>query len=96
MAQLTIHLTLPDEIGEELKQRASQEGHQTIDDYVRALLIQELDRESEDCGAPSHLSMGSEEQLNELLNDRVDDRRPPIEGNETFWESVRQRARGAD
>ena len=96
MTQLTIHLTLPDEMGEELKERASQAGHQTIEEYVRALLILELDRKSETHGAPPHLSMGSEEQLNELLKNRIDDPRPPIEGNETFWESVRRRARGAD
>jgi plasmid stability protein len=93
MTQLTIQLTLPDEMGDELRERALKAGHSTVEDFVRAILIQELDRESEDYGAPPHLSINSEEELEALARERVNDPSPAIEVTAEFWESLKARIR---
>jgi plasmid stability protein len=96
MTQLTIHLTLPEDMSERLRERASEAGHETIEDFVRALLMEELEFESEDFGAPEHLSIDSEQQLKAVLAARLNDPRPPIEADEAFWDSMRERARGRE
>ena len=65
MTQLTIHLTLPEDMSERLRERASAAGHENVDDFVRAMLMEELEYER-DIG--EELDPETEAKLLEGLN----------------------------
>lgn len=93
MSQLNINL--PEDVAERLRDRAARAGHDTVEEFVQALIFSEVEEEGEDYGAPPHLTVESEEELKKFLEPRLDDNGGSIEltpeFREQFMRELRQR-----
>lgn len=84
-------IDLPDDVRDKLSAMAERAGQPSLEAFLRAKLTSEVD---EDHGAPPHLSVASDEQMERLLLDRMDDPRPSIEVGADFWQDMKRRVLG--
>jgi antitoxin ParD1/3/4 len=91
MARLT--LDLPQELQAKLRVRAMETGHATIEGYVQALLQSEADAtemaDSEDYGAPEHLTVRSQEELDATLLEGLESG-PATEMTSQDWDDIQR------
>jgi len=73
--------------------RASESGLDSIEAYVEALVRADLQADAVDSGAPPHLSVESDDQLEALLLERLQSTEPGIEATPQFWERLHDEAR---
>lgn len=96
MAHLSIQL--PDDVLALARTRAAEVGYASVEDYIGALIRADADNvadnDYDDLGGPPHLSFRSDEELEALLNSRLDDERPSIEATPEFWRDLKRRALG--
>ena len=90
MAPLSIRL--PDDVRAKAEARAAQAGHATVEQYVEALVRADVG-DGEDYGAPEHLSVDSDQELEALLLRRLESTEPGIEAPREFWRRLRDSAR---
>jgi len=86
-----LSIDLPEDVKTRLEARAARSGHGTVEEYVQALLRAEADEPSEDYAAPAHLTFSTDEELEAMLLQRVNDPRPGIEATPEFWEDFKRR-----
>lgn len=86
---MVVNLDIPERLRNRIQSRAHESGHQTIEQYILALV--QSDAEGEDFGAPDHLRMKSSEELEVLIQKRLDDGEPTIEATPEFWKQLRAR-----
>ena len=92
MIRLNVDLT--DEMKRKAELRAAESGHASLENYVQSLLRADTDGvEEPDPGAPSHLHVASDDELESLLLSRLDNGEPSIEPSPEFWEAMKARAR---
>jgi plasmid stability protein len=89
MTRLT--LDLADELSTRLRARAAETGHASVEEYVQALLRSESEATGggEDLGAPEHLIVGSDEELEAKLDEGVASG-PATAMTAVEWQSVRR------
>jgi hypothetical protein len=86
-------IDLPPDLEAKVATRAAESGHATIEEYLESLVRADAAGVGEDYGAPEHLRVTSEAQLEKLLAERLDDDEPLIEATPELWESLRRRVR---
>ncbi|MEA2712019.1 MAG: hypothetical protein QOF78_4620 [Phycisphaerales bacterium] len=86
-------INLPPELEAKVATRAAESGHATIEEYLESLVRADADDIGEDYGAPEHLRVTNEAQLEQLLAERLDDDQPLIEATPELWEGLRNRVR---
>jgi hypothetical protein len=91
MTRLTIQL--PDELRTRAEARASESGLGSVEAYVEALVRADLKADGVDHGAPPHLSIESDDQLEALLLERLQSTEPGIEATPEFWARLHEEAR---
>ena len=91
MARLSIQL--PEDLRTKVEARASEAGHASVEDYVEALLRADLDAEEVDYGAPPHLTVNSDTELEALLLERLESTEPGIEATPEFWSRLHEEAK---
>ena len=91
MARISIQL--PEDLRSKAQARASEVGHASVEDYVEALLRADLHAEGVEYGAPPHLTMTSETELEALLLERLESTEPGIEATPEFWSRLNEEAK---
>jgi len=66
---VNLNLQLPDDLKAKAEHRAIESGHDSINDYVEALI--RADAEADDPGSPDHLMIQSLDQLEKTLLNRL-------------------------
>src|SRR5689334_21687051 len=84
-------IDLPEEVRTRLEARAARSGHATVEEFVQQLLRAEAEASDEDDDGPAHLSYRTNEELESLLLERLDDPRPAIEATPEFWDEFKKR-----
>lgn len=84
-------IDLPPELEAKVATRAVESGHATIAEYLESLV--RADADGVDYGAPAHLHVTDQEQLERLLAERINDDQPVIEATPELWEGLRRRVR---
>src|SRR6266516_2064719 len=69
MARLSIHL--PDDLRSKAEARAAEAGHPNVEQYVEALVRADVQAVGHDYGAPEHLSVGDDAEVEALLFKRL-------------------------
>ena len=91
MARLT--LDRPQELQAKLRVRAAETGHETIEGYVQALLQSDADAagvsEEEEYGAPEHLTVRSQEDLEAKLLEGLESG-PATEMTSQDWDDIQR------
>jgi antitoxin ParD1/3/4 len=92
MPRLT--LDLPQDLQSKLQVRAAETGHETVEGYVQALLRSDADASAaaevdDNLGAPAHLTVDSQEQLEAKLLEGLDSG-PATEMTAGDWDDIRQ------
>jgi hypothetical protein len=85
------NINLPPELEAKVATRAAESGHATIEEYLESLV--RADADGVDYGAPAHLHVTDEKQLERLLSERIGDDQPLIEALPELWEDLRRRVR---
>ena len=85
----SLRIELPDDLRSKAQHRATEAGHESLESYIASLI--EADAEGEDWGAPEYLRMQSDEQLEQFLSDRADEK-DTIEATPEFWRQLKERA----
>lgn len=85
----TLNLNISDDLKLLAQARAEEEGCASLEDYVADLI--RADAGEEDYGAPEHLTFRSEEELEAMLLERLEDDSPGIEATPEFWQSLKDR-----
>lgn len=94
MARLSVEL--PDELRRKVEARAAESGHPTVEQYVQALLRADAEFTADaDLGGPPHLEVGTDDELEALLSQRLDNGGPSVEATPEFWAGLKERARRA-
>lgn len=89
MARLSIQL--PEDLRSKLAARAAEAGHATVDQYVEALVRADVGVE-EEFGAPGHLTVNNDSEVEALLLERLESTEPGIEATPEFWAKLRNEA----
>ncbi len=76
MTQLSIKL--PAKLEAKARARAVQGGHDTLDSYLKSLVIEDIDEYLDP-------------KIEQLLIERLDDPRPDIEATPEFWKNLHAR-----
>ena len=84
-------IDLPPDLEAKVATRAAETGHATIAEYLESLV--RADADGIDHGAPPHLHIADQEELEKLLLERLNDDQPPTEVTPELWESLRRRVR---
>ena len=84
-------IDLPKDLEAKVATRAAESGHASIEEYLASLV--RADADGVDYGAPAHLHITNEDQLEELLAERLGDDQPPTQATPELWESLRRRVR---
>lgn len=94
MTRLSINLT--DDLTAKVAVRAAESGHNSIEQYVEALLRSDAEATGNDLDGPEHLRVDSENELESVLLARIG-KGQPVEATPAFWQSLRDRVskRGA-
>ncbi|HEY7118673.1 MAG TPA: hypothetical protein VH475_18935 [Tepidisphaeraceae bacterium] len=91
MAQLIIDL--PDDVQSALRARAAESGHGTLEQYVQALLSEQVKPGAadvlHDLGAPEHLTARSEGELEAKVLEGLGS--PASEMTDADWDEMRRR-----
>lgn len=90
MGRLSIQL--PDDLQALAQARSAETGHTSVESYVEALIRADATAGTSDHGAPDHLTFGTDEALEAMLVQRLDDDRPSIEATPEFWRDLKRRA----
>ena len=91
MSQLNINL--PADVAERLRKRAAREGHETVEAFVEALLKVEAEGADADLGAPAHLSVGGDAELEAYLENRMQgDDGGTTEATPEFWDELKRQS----
>jgi len=85
-----IQLDLRDDLKAKAEVRAAETGHANVQEYLESLI--EADAEGADFGAPDHLKVQDEDQLERLLLERLNDPRPTSDATPKFWQNLKDRA----
>ena len=94
MARLSVEL--PDELRRKVEARAAESGHPTVEQYVQALLRADAEFTADaDLGGPPRLEVGTDDELEALLSQRLDNGGPSVEATPEFWAGLKERARRA-
>jgi hypothetical protein len=88
MARISIEL--PEDLKAKVEVRAAESGHQDVGAYIEHLIRADAD-DSEDPGAPAHLTFRSREELEAIIAERLEGG-PSIEVTPQFWKSLRPSA----
>ena len=79
-----------------MEARAAESGHGTVEQYVQALLRDDVDGFDEaHPGGPDHLAIGTADRLEALLLRRVQEGGPSIEATPELWQGLKDRTRGS-
>jgi plasmid stability protein len=91
MSQLNINL--PEDVAKRLRERAAREGHETVEAFVEALLKVEAEGTDADLGAPAHLSVRADADLEVYLESRMrGDDGGTIEATPEFWDELKRQS----
>ena len=94
MVQMNLDLT--EEMKRKAEARAAESGHASLEMYVAALLRADTEGlEEPDPGAPSHLTVTTDTDLESLLLNRLQEGGPSIEATPEFWDALKARARAS-
>jgi len=89
VTRLTIQL--PDDLKSRVEARAADAGHASVEQYVEALLRADVDEEV-DHGAPEHLTVHSDAEVEAILLRRLESTEPGIEATDEFWARLESEA----
>jgi plasmid stability protein len=87
-----LSIDLPDDVRTRLQDRAARAGHESVEEYVAALLMAEAEEPADEYGAPPHLTYRSDTELEALLLERVTDGSPGVDATPAFWKDLKRRA----
>lgn len=90
MPNVTIHLS--DDLRGKAEARAAKTGHGTVEQYVEALIRADAESDGPAAGGPGHLSFDSDDALEAMLLNRVDDAGGDVEATPEFWRDLKARA----
>jgi hypothetical protein len=79
-------IELPPDLEAKAAARAAESGCASIEEYLESLV--RADAEGEDFGAPDHLTVKDDRELEALLQDRLKDDRESIDAAPEFWEEL--------
>ena len=92
MARLS--LELPEDLRRKVEARAAEAGHASVEQYVQALLRADADAvEGADLGGPDNPAVRTPDELEALLERRLDEGGPSVEATPAFWQRLKDRAR---
>jgi len=92
----TLQLTLSDDLKARAEARAAAAGHRSLEQYVESLIQADTvddDADGEDFGAPPHLTVDGEAELDAKLLDRLESPGPTIEATPEFWAQLTEKMR---
>jgi len=81
-----INISLPEDLTEKLQALATESGYLTVESYIEALL--RVEAQTEEFGAPSHLSARDRDQLDTLVREGL--ATPAREMISADWDQMRQ------
>jgi hypothetical protein len=81
-------IELPPDLEAKAAARAAEAGFDTIEQYLESLVRADA---ADDLGAPDHLRVEDQDELEAMLTSRLDDDRPSIEATPQFWDDLRRR-----
>jgi plasmid stability protein len=82
-----IVIDIPNDAGERIRARAAESGHASVEAYVRSLVLGAVD-----VGPSVEASVGSDEELERLLEARYDDDEGSFVPDDAFYNRLRARA----
>ena len=88
----TLRVELPEDLRRKVEARATESGHATVEQYVQALLRADADA-AEDVGGPPHLAVGTADELEAVLERRLDVGGPGVDATPEFWQRLKDRGR---
>jgi hypothetical protein len=86
-----LNIQLSDDLKSKAQARAVEAGHGSVEAYVEALI--RADVGGDDYGAPEHLTVRDDAELEALLTRRLENTEPGIEATPEFWQNLREEAR---
>lgn len=89
-----LNLELPEDLRRKVEARAAESGHASVEQYVQALLHADADAvEGAGFGGPDRLAVVMADDLESLLERRLDEGGQGVEATLEFWRRLKDRAR---